>query len=205
MRATSFLMVGMLVGALLAACQSAPLRPDTKQAKADPKAAPVAEKGKGVVLPSPEPPTEVDKSEVGGISLTRVQKSEATIPAWTSVASGEENGRIFQLGKGSSLRSEFEAQQAAMHEAVGLLIRGLLGERTKFRTTVEVKPVGPRYLVRIVALIMFESEPVKVEDFEMMAVYNELWAGNGQQIFVSWVRMAWSKETRARLLADHSI
>lgn len=203
MRVRNRLIGGLLLGMLLAACQTAPLRSDAATTKAVPNAA--AEKERQSVLPKPEPPSDTDRSEVGGLSLTRVQKSETAIPAWTNVGAGEENGRVFQLGKGSSLRSEFEAQQAAMHEAVGLLIRGLLGERIKFRTTVEVKPLGPRYLVRIVALIWFEAEPVRIENFEMSGVYNEVWAGNGQQIFVSWVRMSWPKEARARLLAEHSI
>ena len=139
MRTGCWLIGGVLAGLLVAACQSVPLRrPAAAQTTLAAPAQPSA-RGKTGVFLTPEPPVEADRSEVGGLSLTRVQKSDAAIPSWTSVGGGEENGRVFQLGKGSSLRSEFEAQQAGMHEAVGSLIRGLFGDRTKFRTTVEVK------------------------------------------------------------------
>lgn len=154
----------------------------------------------------PKPAEEGDTQVVGGITLTRVFRSATPSPDWAKPGFLAENATHFlATGKGSRLDAPISAQQVALHEAIAALLHGRFGADAKFKTNVELVPVGPKFLLRMQALIWFGPEPTLLTGFEVSGAYNETWSGNGQSVFVSFVRITWPKATYEETIRKQSI
>ena len=137
--------------------------------------------------------------------LTPVSRSDDKEPSWVEGDPGSEPGMIVAVGKGSSVKGLFQAQQAALRDAAVKIGRRAFGDKTKVEPAMDLKSEEGRIKITPKAKVWLEGEPVLIENIKVDELYHEEWDAEGHRVYVMWLRVFWPEAEYRKILSKHSI